>query len=269
MEDGYRDRRLPAATDCARALRLGRRHAGVRELPRLVSLLPGLILYLCRVPGIRVRLSESESGAFIAEHLALRRCGVPRFRIAQGVLPVPSEFSTYLRGRRRQAVRTNNRRALESGMTCGYVKVASWTPEDRPIGTSPEAEHWTAIDPHGGTVAEAWLVVDEDCALLHTLTSSASNARWLLHTAIVERLCAARCQLLITNSYDIPLMPRGHQHFQHLLGYTIARIQPATAAPPAARRAHAHATTHILGAVSAVVATAVVVGALNPSTFGL
>jgi len=50
-------------------------------------------------------------------------------------------------------------------------------------------------------------------------------ARWLLHTAIVERLCAVGCRLLLTNSFDVPLMAPGQQYFQRLLGYSIARVR--------------------------------------------
>jgi hypothetical protein len=54
----------------------------------------------------------------------------------------------------------------------------------------------------------------------------------LLHTAIVEHLSAVGCPLMLTNSDDVPFMPAGHQHFQHLLGYTIARIRPRVRVEP-------------------------------------
>ncbi len=41
---------------------------------------------------------------------------------------------------------------------------------------------------------------------------------------IVERLCG-RCELLLTNSEDIPLMSEGARHFQRLLGYRAARLR--------------------------------------------
>ena len=226
--------------------------------------LPALVVFLYRLPRLRVPLSENPSGAFIEEHLALTRLGVPRFRIAQGVLQIPHESSTYLRGRRRQAVRTNNRRALESGISCACVTVAGWAPSDRATDSSTEAERWTASDSRGATVAEAWLVVDDDCALLYSLTSNTSNARWMLHTAIVERLALADCPLLLTNSFDVPLLTDGQQHFQHLLGYTIARIRTTPQAPGVHQNAR-----RTVGAVSALSLFALVIGAVSPSTFGI
>jgi hypothetical protein len=220
---GYGSRWLLGASECARNFRFG--PLTPRGSGRQALGLPALARFLRDLPPIYVPLSSERAGMLIAEHLSLRRWGIPRFRVAQGVLHLPDDFATYLRGRRRQAVRTNNRRARERGITCQHVRIASWRPFDRPGSCSAEAERWLATDSQGDVVAQAWLVVDRDCALLYSLTSNTSYVRWLLHTAIVERLCDEGCPLLITNSYDVPLMPAGQQHFQHLLGYTVGRVR--------------------------------------------
>lgn len=71
-------------------------------------------------------------------------------------------------------------------------------------------------------------------ALLHGLTTFVgnTNARWLLHTAIVERPCGHFSVLLI-NSDDAYLMSAGTRYFRRLLGYRIARLRlPRSAGAP-------------------------------------
>ena len=213
-----------------------------------------MIRFLCALPLTNVRLSDSPSGLAIAEHLSLRRWGIPRFRLAQGVLYLPSDFASYLAGRRRQAVRTNVRRARDAGIACHSRTLSAWRrPEQKLTRTAP-VEHWWATSGDGATVGEAWLTVDDDCALLHSMTSSGRYARWLLHTTIVERLCAAHCRLLLTNSFDLPLMAPGQQYFQRLLGYSIARVRlhPNSDALSVRRR--------VPLALLSIVAVAVIVG---------
>ncbi|MGH2913999.1 MAG: hypothetical protein ACRDMX_03320, partial [Solirubrobacteraceae bacterium] len=113
---GYDGRALARATACARALRFG--DGDQTRLLRTLPGVPGLLWYLLRVPRTAVALSDGPAGQMIAQHLACRRWGLPRFRLAQGVLQLPSDRAAYLRGRRRQAVRTNVRRARELGLRC-------------------------------------------------------------------------------------------------------------------------------------------------------
>jgi hypothetical protein len=217
--------RLQISSDCARRLHSGWRQLRLRGVIRVLGDVPVLIRFLWQLPRTDVRLSDGPTGMAIAEHLSLTRWGIPRFRVAQGVLHLPSDFASYLRGRRRQAVRTNVRRAGDLGIECHSRTLSGWTRPERKVTRAAPVEHWWATGRDGATVGEAWLTVDEDCALLHSLTSCERYARWLLHTAIVERLCAARCRLLLTNSFDVPLMAPGQQYFQRLLGYSIARVQ--------------------------------------------
>ena len=102
----------------------------------------------------------------------------------------------------------------------------TWPSSDRKLRHSAPTEHWRATDRHGILVGEAWLTVDNECALLHAMACSQTDVRWLLHTEIVERLCASSCRLLLTNSFDAPLLTPGQQYFQQLLGYSVARLCP-------------------------------------------
>lgn len=249
--NSYGSRRLRRASQCARALRFELRSLGPIGLTQTLLRVPSLALFLLRVPCLDVHLSASEPGRMLAAQLSLRRLGIPRYRLAQGVLALPPSITDYLRGRSRQAVRTNIRRALEQGIVCHYMPLTvaaqtalpgavtltlarpgdrceiagDWVAANAIEVTGTPGECWWACDATGTIVGHAWLTVDERCAVLHALGSSRPGVRWLLHSAIVERLCASRCEVLLTNSFDAPLMEPGAQYFQALLGYTIARVR--------------------------------------------
>lgn len=195
---------------------------------RLRARSPLLMWYSFRLPSIRIQLTASAAGRMIGEHFAIRERGRWRFRRAQGVLPLPAEFSQYLRGRHRQAVRTNLAHARNADLAVTSSTIDNWAPgpdDSRAGHIAPgPVERWLVLGPDGEVVADSILSVDEDVALLHGLVSSVSYARWLLHTAIVERLCGC-CSVLLINSDDAYLMSSGNQHFQRLLGYRIARLR--------------------------------------------
>jgi hypothetical protein len=187
-----------------------------------------VLWYRLRLPSITIRPTGSPAGQMIREHFSIREGGRWRFRGAQGVLPVPPEFSDYLSGRHRQAVRTNIGHARKAGLTIETYAADDWEPgsgDSRVAHISPgPVEWWNVLTPDGGLAAQAILCVDEEVALLHGLVSYAPHARWLLHTAIVERLCG-NCNVLLTNSEDAYLLTSGNQHFQRLLGYGIVRLR--------------------------------------------
>jgi hypothetical protein len=219
------DRRLQIATDCASSLHASLSRLTLRGLLRALRECPVLFWFLWRLPQTNAHLTDTPTGLAIAEHLSLTRWGIPRFRLAQGVLYLPPDFASYVRGRRRQALRTNVRHARDLGINSHTRTVAAWTRPGEKLRRAAPVEHWWATGRDGATVGEAWVTVDDDCALLHSMACSERYARWLLHTAIVERLCASRCLLLVTNSFDVPLMAPGQQYFQRLLGYSIARVR--------------------------------------------
>jgi hypothetical protein len=215
---GYGSRWLGRASVCASGLRYLNMGA-LPRLPLIVLRLPYLIAFLLMIPRTRVRLSGGPAGELIRAHLQLRRWGLPRYRLAQGVLHLPADFATYMRGRRRQALRTNVSRARSRGIRCTHTLVRA--------GRFGPGERWQAWNRAGVLVGEAWVTIDDECALLHSLVTSESDVRWLLHTVVVERLCGGGCRQLLTDSHDAFLMPAGQQHFQRLLGYSVERINPA------------------------------------------
>ncbi len=216
---------------------------------RLLAGSPVLLSYRLRLPSIRIRLTESPAGRMIGEHFAIRDGNRWRYRGAQGVLSLPAEYSQYLRGRHRQAVRTNVRHARQAGLSVKFCAEDGWEPgsdDSRAVHITPgPVERWSVFTADGEVIAQAILSVDEEVALLHGLVSYGSqdtgHPRWLLHAAIVERLCGS-CSVLLTNSDDAYLMDAGNQHFQRLLGYEIRRLKlprsvvakpkPSLATPP-------------------------------------
>lgn len=188
-----------------------------------------LARYERSLPVVPVRLTEAPAGRMIAEHLAIREDGRFRYRGTQGVLRLPANFGSYLRGRHRQAVRTNVGHARRAGLTVTSTELEIWRPgpDDtrRDFITPGPIEWWQVrsadIDQ---PAAEAILSVDEEVALLHGLGSRVGEARWLIHTAIVERLCG-KCRVLLVNSDDAYLLGEGHRYFQRLLGYEVVRLE--------------------------------------------
>ena len=249
---GYGSALLARASVCARALRYGgdSRPAG---LALGVLTLPYLLGLLLLAPRARVRVSERPCGRRIRAHLGLRRWGLPRFRLAQGVLHIPEDQASYLRGRSRQAVRTNVARARAGGVRCAHA-VRHWPVSGSCPGQEAPVECWQAWNRAGALVGEAWVTIDSECALLHSLNASETDVRWLMHTAIVEELCARGCRQLLTNSHDAFLMAPGQQYFQRLLGYSVERIRLRRSRPlPAAGRAsRAIALVVLLASATAV-----------------
>lgn len=216
---------LARASECANALR----HAGEQtpaSFVRGLFGLPHLLALLLLAPRARLRLSDRPAGKRIHAHLALRRFGLPRFRLAQGVLLLPDDHRRYTRGRSRQALRTNVAKARAQGISCSRATVLDWTPPDDRRAPAAPTERWQARSHAGAPVGEAWVTVDDECALLHSMVTFAPNVRWLLHTAIVEDLCQRGCTRLLTNSHDAFLMPDGQRYFQQLLGYSVERLSP-------------------------------------------
>jgi hypothetical protein len=189
-----------------------------------------LARYQRRLPVTELRLSNSPPGRMIAEHFAIRDAGGFHYRTAQGVLDLPADFADYMRGRHRQALRTNVGHARREGYAAHSYAVDNWVPgldDTRRAAISPgPIERWLLVGPDGAVVADSILSVDREVALLHGLVSFGPYARWFLHAAIIERLCGD-CRILVTNSDDAYFLAPGNQHFQRLLGFRISRLEVA------------------------------------------
>lgn len=204
---------------------------------------PALSRYNRRLPLTDLRLTASPAGRMIAEHFAIREEGRFRYREAQGVLALPPAFAAYMRGRHRQAVRTNVGHARRARLTVLSCAIDNWGPgadDSRFAAITPgPVERWMVLTQDGAFAADSILTVDGEVALLQGLVSFTSHARWLLHTAIVERLCGD-CDYLVTNSDAAYRLAPGTQHFQRLLGYQVSRLRISRIAgsPASAPRSH-------------------------------
>jgi hypothetical protein len=213
-----------------------------------------LTRYRRGLPTVEVHLTPSPVGRMIGQHFGIRRDGRLRYQSAQGVLRLPADFSGYLRGRHRQAVRTNVGHARRAGLLAEVEFVPDWAPgtdDSRlPWITPGPVERWNLLTPERAVVGQAILSVDEEVALLHGMMSLVPHGRWLLHTAMVERLCGS-CEVLLVNCDDAYLMPSGVQHFQRLLGYEIARLRVYRPRPPRREAALAVGTGEVTANVEA------------------
>jgi hypothetical protein len=197
------------------------------------------ILLLSHLPSLRVTLSDSPAGRRIRAHMSHRIWGVPHTRLAQGVLAVPNEEGRYLRGRHRQAVRTNIRKARAAGIVCrpladvserrGVVEqlqsrvayMLGWT---ECLFSQPGDVWWAAFDATGRPVALTQMTIDREWALLQASGSINRASRYLLHTELVEMLARAGVRYLAVNGPTTPMLDPRLQYWQHLVGYQIANL---------------------------------------------
>jgi hypothetical protein len=239
-----------AALDSARyymSARLGERgwHVGgaVRRFffalthPHLV---PAYYRLLRRLPVETVALSALPVGKLLYDRWSRQSW---RKAASHACLPLPSDADSYLRGRHRQAVRTNLHRADKIRLTCRPIPT-EWavTREALRTGTfasllgeieqleQPDSavKSWAVFDPGGQILGRAVALVDERTAvllLLHGPTDLdvAHQTRYLLHTAVVADLIRRGVRNLIVES--ILGAPPGLKYFAARLGYRACRIR--------------------------------------------
>lgn len=218
--------------------------------PRLMTLLGALthvqdlaflVAYVRSLPEVRVvAVSEHDE---VAAYFAERRCGVPRHRWAQAVLPT-AELASYLRGRHRQAVRTNLHHAEALPLTVHALTAhQAWTvvPElatrvpllhkwADELATRPHDLWWSVTRPDGTTCALAAVSASAPFGLLNLLvadpTDSARHAaRYLLHTHMVDALFSAGVTHLFVRGADALVLRPGLQYFQRLTGYELVNVK--------------------------------------------
>ncbi len=202
---------------------------------------------LWRLPSVCVSLSDSPAGERIREYFGFRKwCLIPDNRIAQGFLPVPSTIAEHLRGRHRQALRTNLNRARDARISVTALPAAAerrWALERWAKNCATRAEdeverlqryleeqsdepgrRWlAALDSSGDCVGVCLLTVDVECALLEHLVA-ASPARWALNAAVVEMLCDEGIGFLFAESTNGIRAEKNIQYLHRLLGYRVAHI---------------------------------------------
>jgi hypothetical protein len=216
--------------------------------------LAALILLLLRTPSVHVVLSGSPAGQALDEYFKRRVLGIlPNTRFCRGILLLPREHADYLRGQRRQALRTNLRRAASSGIRCEVVSdpklagdefhrvirrraaslteadLQTWVNDVRRAVTRSELTIAVARDESGRPLATAAVVIDDTVCLIKHALATNHEARWALHDHVVRMLIARRVRYLLAEGGG-PFGALGFtsnvRHFQHLLGYELRHVIP-------------------------------------------
>jgi hypothetical protein len=220
-----------------RVLREGDRSVRPRVLRSLLRAAP-LLRSVARLPTEALYLSGGPRGESIRAFLPRRPWDARRL-VAISTLTLPGRFEEYLRGRSRQALRTNCSRARRAGITVARVDDAAriragvidifarrddayargWHLRRAELG---EGEFWFAVDAAGRTLAFAEVVVDETAALLSAMLGSrspgGSEARYLLMAEMLGSLSKRGVrQVVVSRAFQ--LTP-GLVYFQKLLGFS-------------------------------------------------
>jgi hypothetical protein len=206
-------------------------------------LIPGYLRLLRRLPVATLTVSPLPAGKILHDRWNSQSW---RKAASHACLSLPSTPESYLRGRRKQAVRTNLHRAAAIDLCCRRVAV-DWATTRVSLAEGPFAglvnqldsldsveglvQCWEVRDPAGIPLGRAVSLVDGRTALLLWLAGPADltvahQTRYLLHTAMVNDLIGKGVQQLVVES--ILGAPLGHKYFAARLGYRACRIRVAT-----------------------------------------
>jgi hypothetical protein len=194
---------------------------------------------VAKLERLTVSPTDSPNGRAIRAYLEERRYGVPTHRVAQGVLVVPRSSQVYLRGRHKQAVRTNLHRAREERLSCAQLtslpEREAFADLIRPeyadswgrklLIERPEAEWWAVFEADGEPAGLGVVSVDSDVALIRSLVCRSHLARWLLHTEIVTELADRGVTCLLVAARMAPVLDPGVHYFQRRVGYQVAHLK--------------------------------------------
>lgn len=190
------------------------------------------ILLLRNLPEVEISITRSIPGEQIGRFLRKRCYGFPA-QVAATVLILPSVPSDYLKGRKKQAIRTNIARAVEKGfVVCKDVSGEDfWHKASKLRIRAIEVlcaqrldlgmEDWCIYDENREIQAIARVQVDSTTAVLMFMGAVASEAsgfaRSQLSAAIFTDLAARGIKHLIVGSV-FDLRP-GLAYFQSRLGF--------------------------------------------------
>jgi hypothetical protein len=245
---------LPLEGDLTRPRPVARLLAAAVRRPRRLA---ALIALLVRTPRECVALSRSYAGQALDRYFNQRWLGVlPQNRLCRAVLRLPEDHAEYRRGRRRQALRTNVRRALAAGIHCEvvsdprdavdavcHVARRRWDSlteaelhavinDVRAAVARPELTIAVARDEHGRPLAVAAVVIDDAVALINGAVATCHDARWALHDHLVRILIDRRVRYLLAEGGGLLGalgLTTNLQHYQRLLGYELRHVRPARA----------------------------------------
>jgi hypothetical protein len=216
---------------------VARARVGAARTPLARRVVPAL----AELPDVPVTVPDTDGGRRLAAKYAGRDDqGLPR-DLAVSVLRLPEKPEDYLRGRSKQALRTNSRRAREQGVTCraidpveSMVRLGKVVPDrwwdDVVPGARADLQAglctgWVAEAADGTTEVLALTSAAGPLARLDLMLSAPEregDARYLLSAHVVTELAAAGARLLAVDG-ALMLAP-GLRHFQHLLGFGQATL---------------------------------------------
>ena len=204
-----------------------------------------------KLPVIDVVVPDDSHGHLIRKRLGGTLPGM-KLRMARAALELPPDRETYLRGRPKQALRTNLRHAETQGIVCKtllriedqeaaiqrFYETSHFTDRDRvylgeSLHVNPgQQDFYCAEDADGRIIAIAAVVVTGRSALLlfhHSLESEhAAIARYALTMHIVSALIERRVNILLVGS--ALTLPPGLRYFQQRLGFRAYNVRVSRAA---------------------------------------
>jgi hypothetical protein len=254
---------LPLESGLLRPRRLAALVAAALRRPRQAI---AFIKLLLATRSENVVLSTSLTGQALSAYFGKRWLGVfPQNRLCRGVLILPERHADYLRGRHRQALRTNLRRAEDAGIRCDAITdtnrafhaireivrrrripltdeelcgLESW----RTMLAGPEMTLVIARDRFGYPLAMTGAVIDDAVCVVLVAVASNHEGRWALHDYLVRALIARGVSYLLVEGGG-PFGALGFdanvQRYQRLLGYELRHLRPCTSRrlAPASERA--------------------------------
>jgi hypothetical protein len=232
------------ASRSAKLLRASRRHP--LQLSKALRGVPGLTRLIRSLPSLVVPMSEVDLP--VAERLqpSQRLPGMRGLRLCQAVLPLEATQKKYLTGKSRQALRTNLSRARELGITCAVVDTEDdkralvqamakgqreFHIRDEEMFRFPQDVTWMeARSGDGEQIAMALISQSSRYGLLIRLFArtdhhASSQARFALHSAVVEHVRANGGEYLLVEGKGPLLLEPGIQYFQHLNGYRLMNVR--------------------------------------------
>ena len=232
------------ASRSAKLLRASRRHP--LQLSKALRGVPGLTRLIRSLPSLVVPMSEVDRP--VAERLqhGQRLPGMRGRRLCQAVLPLEATQKKYLTGKSRQALRTNLSRARDLGITCAVVVteddkqalVQAMSKGQREVHARdeemfrfPQDVTWMeARSGDGEQIAMALISQSSRYGLLIRLFArtdhlASSQARFALHSAVVEHVRANGGEYLLVEGKGPLLLEPGIQYFQHLNGYRLMNVR--------------------------------------------
>lgn len=221
-----------------------------REL-RAAASLPGpraIVDVLRTLPHVRVPLSDGPAGRELRAWFTSNRVPLAA-RAPIAVLPLPATPADYLRGRARQALRTNLRQASEAALTTtlateneelrraiDHLANQRGQHADQMLPSRPNLQLGVhrqlllAYDSAGDPIGLSEILLDSHWAGLTTLVTASGHphakvARYALHTHAVTELIADQLDALTTHG-SLLLTPPGTRYLQQRTGYQPAWLHP-------------------------------------------